>query len=73
MSVQELEAEVMKLPSSERARLAERILATLDADADIEAAWSEEAARRLEEIETGAVQTIPAADVFAEARTRLRR
>lgn len=73
MSVQEIEAEVMKLSRSERARLAQRILASLDVDDEIEAAWAKETARRWEEMETGAVEAIPAADVFAQARARLGR
>jgi putative addiction module component (TIGR02574 family) len=41
--------------------------------AEVERAWEEEIRRRLEEYRAGEVQAIPAAEVFAEARARLRR
>lgn len=73
-----LEAEVLDLPQRERARLARRLIASLEDEigedlATIEAAWEEEILRRLDEHRTGVSQSIPAEDVFAEARTRLRR
>ena len=43
MSVQELEAEVLKLPSHERARLAEVLIASLEEEDEIARAWAEEA------------------------------
>jgi putative addiction module component (TIGR02574 family) len=72
-----LEAEALELPARERARLAHRLIASLDEDADedpaeVERAWKEEIQRRLEEYRAGAVQAIPASEVFAEARARLR-
>jgi putative addiction module component (TIGR02574 family) len=38
--------------------------------AEVEAAWAEEIKRRVEEIRTGAVEGIPAEEVFAEMRAR---
>ncbi len=57
---------------------AQRLIASLDEDADedpseVEQAWEEEIQRRLAEYRAGMVQPIPAAEVFAEARARLRR
>lgn len=72
MSVQELEAELLKLPSHERTRLAEALIASLDEDDEIARAWAEEAERRYEELRSGAVQGIPAEDVFTRMRARLR-
>jgi putative addiction module component (TIGR02574 family) len=72
VSVQELEAELLKLPSHERARLAEALIASLDEDDEIARAWAEEAERRYEELRSGAVQGIPAEDVFTRMRARLR-
>lgn len=78
MSVQEIEAEALKLPSQERARLAHRLLVSLDEDADedmaeVERAWEEEIRRRLAELEAGTAELIPAEEVFAELRARPRR
>jgi hypothetical protein len=39
----------------------------------VEAAWEEEIRRRLDEHRTGTSRSMPAEDVFAEARSRLRR
>ena len=76
-----LEVQLLHLPADERARLAELLLASLDVSgsdalseatqADIEAAWTEEAGRRYAEIESGAVAGIPAAQVYAELEAEL--
>jgi hypothetical protein len=42
-------------------------------DADVERAWLDEAQCRSHELDTGAVQAIPAEDVFAKARAELKR
>lgn len=76
--LKQLEVEALELPVRERAQLAQRLLASLDEytaedPAEVERAWELEIQRRLAEYRTGQVQTIPATDVFAEARARLRR
>ena len=43
------------------------------ADADVDEAWLAEAERREREFESGTVQSIPAEDVFSEARIILAR
>lgn len=72
VSVEQLEAEALQLPASERARLAERLIASLDQEADHEQVWAAEVQRRLADLQAGRVQTIPAADVISAARARLR-
>lgn len=67
-----LEAEVLKLNISERAKLAEHLIASLDEDSEIEEAWAAETERRIAEIEAGTVQLIPAAEVIASARAALK-
>ena len=55
----------------EIARLLYESVADDDEDpAEVEGAWAEEIKRRVEEIRTGAVETIPAEEVFAEMRAR---
>jgi putative addiction module component (TIGR02574 family) len=71
VSVQELEAELMKLPSHERARLAEALIASLDEGDEIAEAWAVEAERRYQELRSGAVEGVPAEDVLARLRARL--
>ena len=53
--------EALELPDSARADLAAALLESLDQDVDedVEAAWSEEIARRIQEVESGAVKPIP--------------
>lgn len=66
MSIQEMEAELLRLPSDERARLAEFLIASLDEEDEIAQAWADEAERRYEELRTGLVKGIPADEVFAQ-------
>jgi putative addiction module component (TIGR02574 family) len=70
----EIELEALQLPPKERARLAQRLLASLDpeSDRDAEQAWLEEAESRLDELEAGKVAGIPAEQVFEKARSTLR-
>ncbi len=63
---EEIEAEALNLPPSERAQLAEALIASLDEDAEVERAWAEEVARRLAEIRAGKVELIPAEDVYRD-------
>jgi putative addiction module component (TIGR02574 family) len=67
-----LEAQALKLTTSERAHLAERLIASLDEDGEIEEAWAAEVVRRIAEIEGGHVQMIPAEEAIARARASLR-
>jgi putative addiction module component (TIGR02574 family) len=69
-----LEAKALKLPPEKRARLAERLISSLDhdADADAEELWIQEAERRLDELESGAVETIAAERVIEKARSSVR-
>lgn len=67
-----LEAEVLKLAPEERARLADRLLASLCDDTEVEEAWAAEVDRRIAEIEAGRAQLIPAAEAIASARDALK-
>ena len=70
----DLESKALKLPPRKRARLAERLLASLDEESDpnAEALWLEEAERRLDELESGKVRGVPASQVVKKARSSLR-
>ena len=70
MKIEEIEQELLKLPLAERARLAERLIASLDEDAEIEAAWMAEVRRRDKELVSGAVEAIPLEDALTSIRTR---
>ena len=70
-SLQAVEAAALELSPEERAQLAQRLLSSLARDPDVEAAWDAEIRRRVAELESGVMDTIPAEEVFAEARRRL--
>ena len=61
--------EALRLPTEARAALAASLLDSLDqaVDPDAEAQWGAEIARRIRELDKGAVQPIP----WAEARHQL--
>jgi hypothetical protein len=67
-----LEAEVLKLAPADRSHLLERLIASLDADPEIEAAWEREADRREAELESGVVAEVPGPEAIARLRARLR-
>lgn len=70
-AAEELEAAALSMPRGERARLAERLLASLDEGAEIEDAWAAEVRRRLEAYRNGEIEAVPAEDVIREARRRV--
>jgi len=73
MTIDDLEAAALKLDPKSRARLAERLLESLDElTADENARiWAEEAQRRVEALDAGTLSSRPAADVFRDARARI--
>ena len=66
--LKQLFREAFELSESERATLAGLIIESLEPppDPDVEEAWAEEAERRWNEIESGAVRTIPWEEVRAK-------
>jgi putative addiction module component (TIGR02574 family) len=69
----EIEAQIKKLHLKERAALAKWIVESLDelSEEEIEALWAEEAERRLDEMERGQVNEIPAKEVIRRARAAI--
>lgn len=70
--VDALVVEAMRLSAAERARLIERLIASLDADPGVEEAWAAEVERRNAEIESGAVSPVPGPEVLARLRAKSR-
>ncbi|MEK7446690.1 MAG: addiction module protein [candidate division NC10 bacterium] len=70
MNDEQLEAEIMKLDLDARARLAEKLILSLDAPSDEEnlRLWVAEAERRLRDLREGRAKEIPAEEVFSRAR-----
>ena len=73
ITLEQLEAEALKLSVEARARLAQRLLRSIEpaAESEIDRLWIEEAQRRHDELLAGAL-VIPADEVFAKARALLR-
>jgi hypothetical protein len=74
MRADELEVEALQLAPPDRARLAERLLVSLETLSDDENArlWGEEAQRRDQAWATDPTMGRPAADVWRDARARLK-
>lgn len=67
-TVETLEAAALHLSPGERARLIERLIATLDTDPEVEEAWAAEIERRQAEIESGAVSLLPGPETLAKLK-----
>ena len=73
MGIDEFEAEALKLTPTARARLAAKLLESLEALSDEEnlRLWAEEAQRRDKAWEATGAAGHPAEEVFRDARSRL--
>lgn len=70
-TVTEIESALAKLPVEAQREVAawlESRLAAQDFEADTEGAWDTEIKRRIEDIDSGRVQGVPAEQIFARAR-----
>jgi len=66
-----LEAEALTLAAEDRAQLADRLIASLSEDAEVDEAWAVEVERRIAEIESRRAEVVPAAQAIAGARDAL--
>jgi len=73
-SLPEIEKDALRLPAEDRARLAVRLLSSLEetteSPEEIEKIWIAEAERRFRELRDGVVEGIPAREVFTELRAK---
>ena len=74
-TVEQLVEQAMSLPGESRARLADLLVESLDADAltEIDRLWLSEAKRRRDEVRSGKVKTIPGDEALRSVRDSLRR
>jgi Putative addiction module component len=70
----DLERRARHLSAADRARLALAMIESLETvdEGDVEEAWRVEAETRSAQLDRGEVETVPASDVFAEARRSLK-
>ena len=73
-NVATLREELLALPASTRALLAQDLMTSLDSesDTDVERAWLELAERRLDELKTGQVKPVSGPAVLERVRNRNR-
>lgn len=71
--IKEIKEEALRLPSHERAQLAEHLISSLDEEEDQEAEklWIEEAEKRYREYKEGKVKAKSSDIVFRTARSKL--
>jgi putative addiction module component (TIGR02574 family) len=74
-TIEDIESDIRKLSADDRRNLLRDLIADLDGDMDqgVEEAWLVEAERRYKELEEGDAELIPAEEVFARARARLKK
>ena len=75
MTVEQIAEEALALPSEARALLADRLVESLDPAEDglIRQIWMREARRRIDEVRSGKVETIPGEEAFAQVRQAIAR
>jgi hypothetical protein len=73
-SVWEIEKELRSLRAEDRNQLLRNLIADIDGEIEhgIEQAWLQEAKRRHKELQDGLVEPVPAAEVIAKAKSRLK-
>lgn len=69
--LEDIEAAALQLASSDRAKLAERLLISLEEDDEILASWVEEAERRGEAYERGEMEAIDFDESVARLKAKL--
>ena len=75
LTIEQIAEQALNLTSDARALLADRLVESLDPleDEAIRAVWMAEARRRLDEVRSGAVKTIPGEEALAQVRRSLSR
>lgn len=69
-SLEAVQAQVMRLSPSDRARLLERLIVSLDSDAEVEAAWDAVADAREAEVAAGTVSAAPLEEALSRLEAR---
>ena len=74
MNARAIEKEALDLPVEKRAKLAQRLLESLDnlSEAEAEKLWLKEAVRRAGEIDEGKVRLVKSEELERRVRTRLK-
>jgi hypothetical protein len=65
-----LQAEILRLSPSDRARLLDRLITSLDVDAEAEAAWDSLAETREQALRSGALEAVSVEEVIGRLEIR---
>lgn len=71
LTAEQIKVEAMKLPPEERADLADWLWVSVTPREEVKAAWDAEIARRIHQLESGEVESIPAEEVLAKLKAKL--
>lgn len=69
--LEDIESAALQLAPADRAHLAERLLASLDDNDEILAAWVDEAERRADAFDRGEIEGVDVDEAIAQARARI--
>lgn len=69
-SLEKLQAEVLRLAPADRAKLLDRLIASLDVDVQAEAAWDAVADKREQELSSGEVEAVSVDVAIARLEAR---
>jgi putative addiction module component (TIGR02574 family) len=69
--VHDLEAEALRLPPEDRARLVERLIASFDPMSSAQRAWLDVALRRQADVKAGKSTMVPGDEALARVRARI--
>jgi putative addiction module component (TIGR02574 family) len=70
--LENLTSEALQLEPQDRVELAERLLASVFPDKEVEEAWAAEIERRIAEIESGRAKLLSRAEVISRVRATLK-
>lgn len=70
ISLEALQAQVLSLSKTDRSRLLERLVASLDVDVEAEEAWEQFAEARDAELQAGQAVAVPLEEAMARLRAR---
>ncbi|HRQ87645.1 MAG TPA: addiction module protein [Bacteroidia bacterium] len=73
MELSVIEKEALQLPDTERAMLADSLLASLDKSPDLRRKWSEEVEDRVAAYRRGDIEAVDGPQAMASLRARFRR
>ena len=71
ISLEVLEAEVLRLEPAERAKLLERLIESFEPDDQIQNMWLAEAGRREDDVLAGRTSMVPGHEAMARIRARI--